>query len=125
MNLYGTQMPTGGERLGDYAPMDAAEDVAEPSLFSLSTGQRRAHFAFADLRRALESVVITSSPASRLRICLILCTARPGRSSENPEPITTICKNGRITSIPSLYVFPTDKGDIAGVHPCNRILARA
>ena len=48
-----------------------------------------------------------------------------GRSSEYPGPITTICKNGLFASILLLYVFPTDKGDKAGVHPYNRIVARA
>jgi hypothetical protein len=47
------------------------------------------------------------------------------RSSESREPITTMCKNGFIASIPLLYVLLTDKEDKAGVHPCNRILACA
>ena len=47
------------------------------------------------------------------------------RSSEYREPITIICKDGLTTSILLLYIFLTDKGDNAGVHPYNRILARA
>jgi hypothetical protein len=47
------------------------------------------------------------------------------RSSETPEPIATMCKNRFIASIELLYVFPTDKGENTGVHPYNRILARA
>ena len=42
-----------------------------------------------------------------------------------PEPITTMCKDGFIASISSLYVFLIDKGDKAGAHPYNRVLARA
>ena len=42
-----------------------------------------------------------------------------------PDPITTICKDGFIASISSLYVFLIDKGDRAGAHPYNRVLARA
>jgi hypothetical protein len=42
-----------------------------------------------------------------------------------PEPITTMCKDGFIASIPSLYVFLIDKGDKAGAHQYNRVLARA
>jgi hypothetical protein len=42
-----------------------------------------------------------------------------------PEPITTMCKDGFIASIPSLYVFLIDKGDKASAHPYNRVLARA
>ena len=42
-----------------------------------------------------------------------------------PEPIITMCKDGFIASIPSLYVFLIDKGDKAGAHPYNRVLARA
>jgi hypothetical protein len=48
-----------------------------------------------------------------------------GRSSEYPEPITTICKNGTHRINPIVVRFLTDKGDKAGVHPYNRILARA
>jgi hypothetical protein len=48
-----------------------------------------------------------------------------GGSSEYPEPITTICKDGLTASIPLLYVFLIDKGDKALVHPYNRILACA
>ena len=47
-----------------------------------------------------------------------------GRSADYPESITTMCKN-KFASITSSYVFLTDKGDKAGEHPYDRILARA
>src|ERR1700722_6383556 len=40
------------------------------------------------------------------------------------RPAAAMCKNGSILSNLLLCVFPTDKGDKAGVDPYNRILAR-
>ena len=42
----------------------------------------------------------------------------------SPE-VCQYAKMDPIAFIPLLYVFLTDKGDKAGVHPYNRILARA
>ena len=54
-------------------------------------------------------------------------TRNGGRKWERDRgrPPTSMCKNGFIASIALLCVFPTDKGDKAGVDPYNRILARA
>jgi hypothetical protein len=77
------------------------------------------------------NVTMHSTPecSERAELATELCArADPSRktvSSEHPRSITTICKNGLTASISVLYVFLTDKGDEAGVHPYNRILARA
>ena len=60
-----------------------------------------------------------------LELCARADPSRKTVTSEHPRSITTICKNGLAVSISVLYVFLTDKGDGAGVHPYNRILARA
>jgi hypothetical protein len=76
---------------------------------------------------------IRCNPSFNIRVSIsdgtgTLCEGRSVTetvSSEHPRPITTICKNGLTASISVLYVFLTDKGDEAGVHPYNRILASA
>jgi hypothetical protein len=79
------------------------------------------------VRRRFSRVLFVNRKLARIAFANMLdyLNVENGRSSEYPEPTTTACENELITSISLLYVCLTDKGDDAGVHPYNRILACA
>jgi hypothetical protein len=103
-------------------------------LLLIAASERRTYGAFPDFLWTLVALanfmrlsllkagraLVGWSRVQEIRVAHFLVTAHLVTG-----PITTICKNGLIASIPSLYVSLTDKGDKAGVHPYNRILARA